>query len=77
MAPEFAALIVGYLDADRCKFDIIIFYKKFDIIVELYGPLERIITVASCSYGSSVPFAFSYGDKGFYVGRAAYIFCCR
>jgi hypothetical protein len=59
-ALELAALIFGDLDADRCK---------FDIIVELEdGSLKRISPLHPAFMALQYPLLFPYGDKGFYVG---------
>jgi hypothetical protein len=59
-APELAALIVGDLDADRCK---------FDIVVELEdGRLKRISPLHPALMSLQYPLLFPYGDKGFYLG---------
>jgi hypothetical protein len=59
-APELAALIVGDLDADRCK---------FDIVVELEdGRLKRISPLHPALISLQYPLLFPYGDKGFHLG---------
>ncbi|KAK1607701.1 hypothetical protein QYE76_031374 [Lolium multiflorum] len=59
-APELAALIVGDLDADRCK---------FDIVVELEdGRLKQISPLHPALMSLQYPLLFPYGDKGFYLG---------
>ncbi|KAM0925379.1 hypothetical protein ACQ4PT_004242 [Festuca glaucescens] len=59
-APELAALIVGDLDAERCKFDI--------VVEPTEGPLKRISPLHHALMSLQYPLLFPYGDKGFYVG---------
>jgi hypothetical protein len=59
-APELAALIIGDLDAERCKFDI--------VVEPTEGPLKRISPLHPALMALQYPLLFPYGDKGFYVG---------
>ena len=59
-APELAALIVGDLDADRCKFDIVVELEE--------GPLKRISPLHPALMSLQYPLLFPYGDKGFHLG---------
>jgi hypothetical protein len=59
-APELAALIVGDLDAERCKFDI--------VVEPTEGPLKQISPLHPALMALQYPLLFPYGDKGFYVG---------
>lgn len=59
-ASELAALIVGDLDTEKCKFNIVVEPNE--------GPLKRISPLHPALMALQYPLLFPYGDKGFYVG---------
>ena len=59
-ASELAALIVGELTTDVCKFDVVVQTKM--------GHLEQVSSLNPSLMSLQYPLLFPYGDRGFHVG---------